>query len=192
VVGIFKSSDTTVAAFDYVLSLINANDILTALNTTADTSNGATPSTYVTGTFVDGTGNTITSNTLTIPVKDYGALSSISVMPTTASITASSDTDSAQFYAIGTFADGTTQDVSRLTTFTGDNSKLAAIDTAPSVYSGLSFPVATQQSTAGGTVNINATTDTGGSNAVIITAPKSNASGLGAATLTVNPQPDSP
>lgn len=192
-VGIFATSDPTVAAFDYAtLSASNANDILTALNTSASTSNGATPSTSVTATFEDGTGNTITSNALTVPVKDHGTLSSISVMPATASITASSDTDSAQFHAIGTFADGTTQDVSRLTTFTVDNSNLASIDTAPSVYSGLSFPVATQQSTAGGTVNVNATTDTGGSNAMTVTAPMNNAGGLGAATLTVNPQPDSP
>jgi len=183
--GQYTSSDTTVAAFD---NATNSADLLTALNSTA----AAGSSTNVDASFYDGTdvagGSGIVSNTLAFTVSD-GTLNSLSVLPSSGAVTATSTVDSAQFRAIGSFtvsgsATPVTQDVSRLSAFTSDNINLATVATTASVYSGLAVPanVDTASNISGGIANIGAS----------IVGTQQTITAQTPAVLTVNPQPDAP
>lgn len=190
--GQYTSSVPTVAAFDFAsLNPGNFVDILTALNSTAATGS----STNVSAIFYDGTdvagGSGVVSNTLAFTVGD-GSLNSLSLLPSSGAVTATSTVDSAQFRAIGSFtvsgsATPVTQDVSRLSAFTSDNTNLATVDTTASVYSGLALPanVDTASNISGGTANIGASIVTRDGTQQTITAQPP-------AVLTVNPQPDAP
>ncbi len=190
--GQYTSSDTTVAAFDFAsLNATHSADLLTALNSTA----AARSSTNVDARFYDGTdvagGLGIVSNTLAFTISD-GTLNSLSVMPSSGTVTATSTVDSAQFRAIGSFtvigsATPVTQDVSRLSAFTSDSTNLATVATTASVYSGLAVPanVDPASNISGGIANIGASivTRDGTQRTIAAQTP---------AVLTVNPQPDAP
>jgi len=188
--GQYTSSVPTVAAFDFAsLNATNSADLLTALNSTA----AAGSPTDVDASFYDGTdgagGSGIVSNTLTFTVGD-GTLNSLSVLPSSGAVNATSTVDSAQFHAIGSFsgsATPVTQDVSRLSTFTSDNTNLATVATTASVYSGLAVPanVDTASNISGGIANIDASIVTRDGTQKTIAAQTPT-------VLTVNPQPDAP
>lgn len=178
--GTYASSDPTVANFDYYVT--NGADIISTLNSTA------AGTTTVSATFDDGSASApIASNTLSLTTED-GTLQSIAISPLTGTVTATSDIDSAKFYAIGSFAVGNTtvmQDVSRLATFASDTPALATVTTNPIYSSGLAGPANFDNASniAGGTAMINASISSGGTTPTTLTAPT-------AATLTVKPQPD--
>lgn len=190
--GQYTSSVPTVAAFDF--ASLNPGDfvnILTALHS----SSGAGSVTDVSASFFDGTdvagGPGIVSNTLAFTAS-YGTLNSasLSVLPSSGTVNATSTVDSSRFHAIGNFTVSGSptlvqQDVSRLSTFTSSNTNLATVETTPSVDSGLAVPanVNTASDTSGGLVNISASLVTSGGTQTIY-APS--------AVLTVNPQPDAP
>ncbi|TAM09515.1 MAG: hypothetical protein EPN72_01560 [Nevskiaceae bacterium] len=145
--GQFKSSDKTIADFNYQLFLGQAPtvpnptpNILTALGSTA------AGTTQVTAVFppdnVDGTApaGQLVSNALGVKTLD-GKLQSISLVPTTPlPIQATDNINSVSLYALGTFllADGTsfTQDVSRQTVWAVTNASGQASNSVVIVANG--------------------------------------------------------
>lgn len=177
-----------VANFDFS-SLLSAG----TLSTLAATDLGTTD---VYATYDDGiSAAPIGSNHLTITTVQ-GGLQSITVAPTTGTVTATDSFDGQPYHAIGTFdVNGApvTQDVSRQTHWTatdpatGDPSTLAGVYSIPNkfgVLGGLAIPA--QTTSPGGQVAINASITPAGSQACA-TAPC--AALTGTASLTVNPSP---